>query len=183
MRGEQFGRTRVDRGHLALLLVGQRHDPEREHLVDLGAVEETARALGCNLGIVVEDDRRGEHRVVLSLLTDQDWPGADVAASRGGLAPAIGRIHEREERAVSNAEDGVGRDERAKQGLVPGRAACPVHRRTIDNAEPESEEPIGGLDRADLDGPFDSLLLAHQDADGRAVRPSHRLPPLPARER
>ena len=44
----------VDGGHRSLFIVGQGHDPEREDLVDLGAVEELAGALGCDL----EDSRR-----------------------------------------------------------------------------------------------------------------------------
>ncbi len=47
---EQLPRARVGAPHLVLLLVGQRQDAQREDLVDLGAVEEVAGALGATCG-------------------------------------------------------------------------------------------------------------------------------------
>ena len=46
---EDLARARVRRAHLRLLLVGQAEDVEDQHLVDLAAVEEVARALGRDL--------------------------------------------------------------------------------------------------------------------------------------
>ena len=175
----------VDRGHRALLVVGQRHDPQRQHLVDLGAVEEVAGALRGDLRIVVEDDRR--RRASCRARPSSPTRTGQVPTLRhagGGLAPAVGRIEQRDELAVADAEDRVRRDQGAEQGLVAGRGlrarpgAC-----RFDDAQRQPEQPVGGLDRADLDDPLDCLLLAHQDADDRAVRPAHRLPPPPARER
>ena len=43
---EDLARARVGVAHLGLLLVGQAEDVEHQHLVDLAAVEQVARALG-----------------------------------------------------------------------------------------------------------------------------------------
>ncbi len=48
----------VHGGHRSFLVFGQRHDSEREDLVDLGAVEQVAGTLRGDLRIVIEDDRR-----------------------------------------------------------------------------------------------------------------------------
>ena len=77
-----------DSPHLALLLVGQRQDPQRQDLVDLGAVEQVARALGRDLRVVVEDDRRRQHACRARRLAHQHRPGADVLAAGGQLARA-----------------------------------------------------------------------------------------------
>ena len=54
---EQGAGLLLDAAHLALLLVGHRQDAQGEDLVDLGAVEEVARALRCHHRVVVENDR------------------------------------------------------------------------------------------------------------------------------
>ena len=77
---EDLARARVGRAHLGLLLVGQAEDVEDEHLVDLAAVEEVARALGRDPRVVLEDDRRGQQRVALARLADQHRPRARVLA-------------------------------------------------------------------------------------------------------
>src|SRR5207245_9400715 len=47
---------------LALLLLGEREDAQREDLVDLRGVEEVARTLRGDLRMVVQDDGRRQHR-------------------------------------------------------------------------------------------------------------------------
>ena len=56
---EDLPRARVGVAHLGLLGVGQAEDVEHQHLVDLAAVEQVARALGRDPRMVLEDDRRG----------------------------------------------------------------------------------------------------------------------------
>ena len=55
----------------SLLLVGQREHPEGQDLVDLGGVAQVARALGGDLRVVVEDDRRRQHHVVRGAVADE----------------------------------------------------------------------------------------------------------------
>src|SRR5918998_3430094 len=59
---------RVGGAHLFFLLISEVENVENEHLVDLGPVEQVARALGGDLGVVVEDDRGGEHHGPLPFL-------------------------------------------------------------------------------------------------------------------
>ena len=138
---------------------------------------------GRDLRVVVEDDRRREHRVRLPLLADQDRPGADVAARGGGLAPALGRVQQRDELAAvgrrgsraSRPASGAG----PRRGCAPRRppAACGSTTRSVTRNSPSAD-----LGRRDLDDSLDGLLLADQDAADLAVRPAHRLRPPPARE-
>ena len=55
--------ARVGAPRRAFLLVGQRHDPQRQDLVDLGRVVELAGALRRHLGWSAKDDRRCQHDV------------------------------------------------------------------------------------------------------------------------
>src|SRR5690242_17459942 len=61
---QHLARSWIGVSHLAPLLIGEREHVEHEELIDLTRVEEIARALRCDARIVVQDDRRGEHRVV-----------------------------------------------------------------------------------------------------------------------
>ena len=76
----------VHRCHFPLLLFGQGQDAQCKQFVDLRAVEEAARALGGDPGIVVEDDGGGEQSIGLPWLADQYRPGADVIATGRRLA-------------------------------------------------------------------------------------------------
>ncbi len=83
---------------LGLLRVGERHHPQGQDLVDLECVVEIARTLVRHFGVVVEDDRRGEHDVVAA---DEDRIGAVAPAGPGRLGGIVGRFEERDEcRAV-----------------------------------------------------------------------------------
>src|SRR4029077_13805402 len=75
--------------HFALFLVRQGHDPERQDLVDLGAVEEITGALRGDRGEVVEDDGRGEQVVPRPVLAGQDRPHALVLTGGGGLGERL----------------------------------------------------------------------------------------------
>ncbi len=88
--GKQASDALVGRRGLSLLEVGQRQDPKREDLVDLGRVEEIAGALGGDLRVVVEDDRRGEHVTAGSARAEQHWKDSLVATLPNGLAEASG---------------------------------------------------------------------------------------------
>ena len=55
---EQCAGSRVAVRHRVLLLVRQGEDAQCQHLVDLGRVEEIARALGRHLRVIGEDDWR-----------------------------------------------------------------------------------------------------------------------------
>ena len=94
---EELGGNRVDpvderrgsriRGARGLLLVvGERHRAQRQDLVDLGSVEQLARALGRDLRVVVEDDRRRQHDVAAGTVGDEHRVGVLVGARLRGLA-------------------------------------------------------------------------------------------------
>ena len=82
---------------------------QREDLVDLGGVAEIAGALGRDLRVVVEDDRRGEHDVARAGLADEHRPGAHVGAGAPRRRGPLRRIEQRDERAAADSEQGVQR--------------------------------------------------------------------------
>ena len=47
---EKLSGADIDAAHLALFLGSERHNPQREHLVDFGAVEEIAQAFRATCG-------------------------------------------------------------------------------------------------------------------------------------
>ena len=78
---------------LGALGVAEREHVEQQRLLDLGVVEEVAAALGRDLGMVGQHDRRAEHRVVLRRgehrIGVQVVPAAPRAA-RGSGPPRCG---------------------------------------------------------------------------------------------
>jgi hypothetical protein len=109
------GRPGVGAAGFGLLLVGQGHDPQGEDLVDLQGVVEVTGALGGHLGVVVEDDRRGQHHVVIP---DEDrvGPVAVTGVRRpGGVA---GRIEQGHESAVVDGQHRVHGDQAVPHGVV-----------------------------------------------------------------
>src|SRR5215208_4197399 len=88
---------RIGGPHLLLLFVREGHDVQDEQLVDLGPVEQVAGALGRDLGVVVEDDRGGEHHAPIPLLPDQHRPRLYVLAPLRGLPELLQRIHQRDD--------------------------------------------------------------------------------------
>ena len=101
----------VGGGHFLLFGIGHRQDAQGQDLVDLGAVEQIARAFRGDLRVVVENDRRGQHRVAVPLAADQHRPGPLIDAGGRGLAQLRGRVDQRQKRAIAHAEDRVGRGE------------------------------------------------------------------------
>src|ERR1700747_2320731 len=52
--------------HFDLLIISERENTQRQHLVHLGAIEEIPDALGRDLRIVIEDDRRTEDETAIA---------------------------------------------------------------------------------------------------------------------
>ena len=87
---DDLGRQRIGGPRLRLLLVGHRHHPQREDLVDLGGVVERTFALLGDLGVVVEDDRRDQQEVVVHRPPGQHWEAPVLAAARQRPPPRRG---------------------------------------------------------------------------------------------
>ena len=185
------------RAHLGLLLVGQRHDREPQQPVDLAAVVQVARALGGDPRVVLEDDRRGEHRVVGAGLADEHRPQPFVAAAGRGLAQAVGRVGQRDEGARGRAQHDV---RGAQRPGAPGHA----RRRPVDGLDGDPPHAVadrlGGdrqlarqrreRERAGADLALDRLLVlarrlqeprAHLHAGGRGALEQALGPRPPAR--
>src|SRR5690242_10530968 len=64
--------------HLLFLFISQRHDTQREDLINFSAVEESPWAFGSNLPIVIQDDGRRHHYISLSLVANQHRPGMEI---------------------------------------------------------------------------------------------------------
>src|SRR6202030_4464326 len=77
--------TIVDGSHVALLVVRQGEDTQGKDFVDLGCVKEIARTFRCHFRIIVEYNRRRQHRVRRALLTDEHRPSSLIAASGRGF--------------------------------------------------------------------------------------------------
>ena len=93
--------------HLALLIVGQSQDAQRENFVDLGAVKKIASAFLRDFGIVIKNDGRRKQRIALPFFSDQDWPGPDVLAGRSQLGERFWRCEQRNELAILHAQNCV----------------------------------------------------------------------------
>ncbi len=122
------GRARVGPACLRLLLVGQRHHAQRQDLVDLGGVVQVAGALLGHLGVVVEDDRRGQHD---RLVTDEDGVGAVTPAVLGCLGRVVRRVEERDERRAVGDEHRVHGDEARGHHVGPSGLGVGLPRRDV----------------------------------------------------
>src|SRR5919107_2600281 len=131
---------RVGGAHLFLLLVREVEDVQDEHLVDLGPVEQVAGAFGGDLGVVVEDDRGGEHRAPFTFLPDEHRPRLRVLAPLRGLPQILRRVHQRDEPSPPHLPSCVGRNQ-----CLPERAlsvlAAPGSRVGYPNRYPEGPIP------------------------------------------
>ena len=107
----------------ALLGVGQRQRAQRQDLVDLGRVEQVARALGRHLRVVVQDDRRGQHQVAAVGRAGQHRPGAGVLAGRDLGGRPLRRVGHGQERPARHADQRVRGDQRVAAGRRRGCAA------------------------------------------------------------
>src|SRR5215218_9327397 len=119
---------RVGGAHLFFLLVREVEDVQDEHLVDLGPVEQVAGALGCDLGVVVEDDRGREQRAPVSLLPDEHGPRLYILAPLHSIAELLRRVDQRDELPRLYVQGSVGRDEGLPvgAGLKPAPTGLPV---------------------------------------------------------
>jgi hypothetical protein len=61
--GDDLARAFVGGCRFALLPIGHRHDAKRQQLVNLGRIEEIARAFGSNHRVVVQNNRRRQHQI------------------------------------------------------------------------------------------------------------------------
>ena len=116
---DQGGRPRVGGPGLDLLGVGEGQRAQREDLVDLGAVVELAGAFRGQFGVVVQDDRRGQHDLPAALGIGQHRPAAHVLALGHGRLGPHRRIGHRDELAAGGAQDHVRGDQRAGQRIFP----------------------------------------------------------------
>ena len=96
-----------------------------EDLVDLGGVEEVARALRGQLRVVVQDDRRSQRDVPPTALARQHRERADTLARRGCLARPVRRIDERHEVRAGHRQEQVRPEERRRHRLVARASAAP----------------------------------------------------------
>ena len=119
-------RPRIGRPRLGLLVVGHRLHAQRQHLVDLGAVEEVADALGGDGRVVVEDHRRGEHEVAPRRRSDEHRPAAVLRRTAPAAAGGhVGRFEQRHEGVAVGGEQEVAADHRVQQGVLAGAASPP----------------------------------------------------------
>src|SRR5271163_3140083 len=105
---EHLAGALVGLAHLALLIVGQRHDAQGENLVNLSSIKQVAGTLGSNLRIVVENDGRRKHGVALSFFTDQYRPSANVLATRRLRTEPFLRRDQRNEFSILHPENCMG---------------------------------------------------------------------------
>ena len=96
---------------LGALLVAQRLHVEHERLLDLGVVEEVAAALGGDLRMVRQDDRRPEHHVVLGR-----------GEHRPGVHAVAGGVELGDEAAAVHAQHRMRRDQRVAKRLAAPEA-------------------------------------------------------------
>ena len=114
---------RVGGPGLGLLLVGHRHHPQGEDLVDLGGVEQRAGALAGDLGVVVEDDRRAQHHVGRRPASPASTgPAAVLAAARPRRRRVVGRLEQRDEAASCRLDAAGGR----RSASAGSRRPCAV---------------------------------------------------------
>ena len=101
-------------GDLVALVVAEREHVQQQRLLDLGGVEQVAAALGRDLRVVGQDDRRAEHRVVGG--RGEHREGVDVGARHDRRRGVLGRRDRRHEAPAGGAaHDDVRREQRAAQ--------------------------------------------------------------------
>jgi len=123
--------------------------------VDLGSVEQVARALRRDLGVIRQDDRRGEKQVRLAVLADEDGPRVAIDARLGGVAGSGRRVGHRHEPSTRNGNKRVAAQQRAAKCLVATEAGVGPGSHVLDpNPDPdEVPDRLGAEDEATLDRP------------------------------
>jgi hypothetical protein len=114
----------VGEAHFSLFLVGHGQDTEGKDFIDFRAVEEITRTFGRDLGVVVENDGRGQQRVAVAFLADQDGPEALVPAGLDDRPKCGGRIQKRDEFSLGALENRVRGDKRTEKGAVAIETSC-----------------------------------------------------------
>ena len=138
--------TVVGAPRLPLLLVGEGEDAQGEDLVDLGGVEHVPLALGGDLGVVVQGDRRGQDDLAVALVADQHRPRPHVLARGHRTGGELRRVDEGHEPAVVGGHQRVHRGQRAADHVVPGRAVPRRPGREVLDHHPELDQGVGALD-------------------------------------
>ena len=178
---------RVGGPRLGLLRVGHRHHPQGEDLVDLGGVEQRARALLGHLRVVVQDDRRAEHHVGRPRAA-RPAPASSGAAGSGRprRAAASGGSSSETNSAPSYASSSrcapISEDRIASSLSADRGPACSLVTATVSRTKPSSgvgpacdprgQRPPPAHDPADhgpsgLGERLDVLAAGHLDGDVR----------------
>src|SRR5215212_3791120 len=105
---QDLPRPRIGGPHLLLLLVREGHDVQDEQLIDLGPVEQVARALRGDLGIVIEDDGGGEHLAPVPFLSHQYGPRLQVLARSHSLQELLRGVRQRDKLSSLHLQRRVG---------------------------------------------------------------------------
>src|SRR5580700_9922743 len=98
---------RVSTPHFMFLVFRQSKNAQCKNLVNFGCIEEVSWALGSNLGVVIQNDRRRQDRFAPALFAGQYRPSADIAARGNKFLQRGRRIEKRNEFATFDCEDGV----------------------------------------------------------------------------
>ena len=141
---------------LGLLLVGQRQHPQREDLVDLGARRTGRPGSPGRLRVVVEDDRRRQHDVVVARVADRA-PGTCPSFVHDATAPRAnsGGSSDDTNEPSSTCEQRVHADQRAahrrRRGASPGRPTSVTFSTAhLQRRAPSADRPAhGATTRAD----------------------------------
>ena len=132
-----------------LLGVSHGENAQRQNFVDFQAVAQIAGALRRNLRIIVENNRRAQHQVLLPLVSRQHRPRAGMLTFRGSLLKPLRRIEERDELASRAMQNAVNRNHRPQQHLIPA-SSCADHVSEIPNRQPDAKQVLVRLRRLQL---------------------------------
>jgi hypothetical protein len=120
------------------------------------SVESNRAPALCDLGIVVQDDRRDQHDVRRARLTGEDRPHPVLPASRRGLLGVLGRLEQGDELRAVRREQQVRPDQRAADGRrLVGRHLVGA----VRHVDAQADQGVDGL------GP-------HPDDGGQGLTPA-----------
>ncbi len=149
---EQHAGAFVDSSRLAFFLVGHGKDAQGQEFIDLGRVEQIARAFGCHLGVIIENDRRRQDGAGRSFLPRKNRPRSLIFACRRGILQRLRRIHQRDESAVTDSQDHVCRCKGAHLGFgAPAAVTRRRHGRQVFNPQCQPEDARRHLARGNRD--------------------------------
>src|ERR671912_2463032 len=156
---QNLPRPRVGGARFLLLLFCEAQDAQREELVYLPPVEEIAGALRRYLGVVVQDNRGRENGMPIALFPSQHRPRLYVLALFRETFQFLRRVHERDELSALYLQDGMRRDERLLECLLPILA---VPRRSVHNLHREPEQTFAHRFGFYLHRPFQRAPAPYQ---------------------